>query len=526
MVIPMTVIAEYVIGMTIPFRSALMGPIRDAHHISPRSGRVDDMSEQGGVALHGAPGRWVLFTTVLGSAMAMIDGTAVNVALPHIGADLHASLAALQWTVSGYLLTLAGLILLGGALGDRYGRRRVFLIGVVWFALASAVCGLAPDPWVLVAARALQGIGGALLTPGSLSLIQSSFRREDRAAAVGMWSGLGGVAGALGPLLGGWLVGGPGWRWVFLINLPIAAAVVAVGLRHVPESRDESSEGRFDAAGAALAALALGAVTAALTSTVGGAGGVAWSVGAGVVAVLAVGAFVRVERRAALPMLPLELFSSRLFTVVNLVTVLIYGAMGGVLFFLVLQLQITAGFPPLLAGLGTLPLTLLMLVLSPSAARLGDRIGPRVPLTVGPLLAGAGILLMLRIGPSATYLADVLPAATLLGCGMTLLVAPLTATALNSVEDRRAGIASGVNNAAARIGGLLAIAALPALVGLAGGAYRSPGAVDRAFRGAVWICAGLMLVAALLAWSEIRGRGVAAPAGDADEAKGPAAQQI
>ena len=455
----------------------------------------------GGVALAGAAGRWVLFTTVLGSAMAMIDGTAVNVALPHIGADLHASLAALQWAVNAYLLTLAGLILLGGALGDRYGRRKVFLIGVTWFALASAACGLAPDPWVLVGARALQGVGGALLTPGSLALIQAVFRHQDRAAAVGLWSGLGGVAGALGPLLGGWLVGGPGWRWVFLINLPLAVAVVVVGLRHVPENRDETATGRFDVTGAVLAALALGAVTAALTST---GGGPAWSVGAAVLAVLAAAGFVLVERRTAVPMLPLGLFASRLFTVVNLVTVLIYGAMGGVLFFLVLQLQVAAGFSPLLAGLGTLPLTLLMLTLSPSAARLGDRIGPRVPLTVGPLLAGTGILLMLRIGPSASYLPDVLPAATVLGLGMTLLVAPLTATALNAVEDRRAGIASGVNNASARIGSLLAVAALPALVGLSGEQYRSPTAVDSAFRGAVWICAGLMLTAALLTWFEIR----------------------
>jgi EmrB/QacA subfamily drug resistance transporter len=485
------------------------------------------MDEKGtggaGLALSGAAGRWVLFTTVLGSAMAMIDGTAVNVALPHIGTDLHASLAALQWTVSGYLLTLAGLILLGGALGDRYGRRRVFLVGVVWFALASAACGLAPDPWLLVAARVLQGIGGALLTPGSLSLIQSSFRHEDRAAAVGMWSGLGGVAGALGPLLGGWLVGGPGWRWVFLINLPIAAAVLAVGLRHVPESRDETVTGRFDVTGAALAALALGAATAALTGTGGGgAAGVAWPVAAGLLAVLAAVGFVLVERRAAVPMLPLTLFASRVFTVVNTVTVLIYAAMGGVLFFLVLQLQITAGFSPLLAGLGTLPLTLVMLALSPSAARLGDRIGPRVPLTAGPLLAAAGILLMLRIGPDASYFADVLPATTLLGCGMTLLVAPLTATALSSVEDRRAGIASGVNNAAARIGSLLAVAALPALVGLSGDQYQSPGAVDGAFRGAVWVCAGLMVAAALLTWFQICSRGAAVVPDAAAEAACPA----
>lgn len=454
----------------------------------------------GGVRLSGAAGRWVLLATVLGSAMAMLDGTAVNVALPRIGATLHASIGALQWVVNAYLLTLAGLILLGGALGDRYGRRRVFVVGVVWFAVCSAVCGLAPDVRVLIAARALQGVGGALLTPGSLALIQAVFHPDDRAAAVGLWSGLGGVAGAVGPVLGGWLVGGPGWRWVFLINLPLAAAVVATALRHVPENRDDSATGRFDLRGAVLAALALGALTAALTSAGGS------PVEAGVAAVLAVLAgtlFVLTERRAAAPMLPLELFASRLFTVVNIATVLIYGAMGGLLFFLVLQLQITAGFSPLMAGLGTLPLTLLMLVFSPRAAKLGEQIGARVPLTLGPLLAASGALLMLRIGAHASYLTDVLPASAVLGAGMTLLVAPLTETVLNAVETRRAGIASGVNNAAARTGSLLAVAALPALVGLSGEQYRSAHAVDQAFRAAVVGCAGLMAAAALLSWTAI-----------------------
>ncbi|MFC1440392.1 MFS transporter [Streptacidiphilus sp. N1-10] len=454
----------------------------------------------GGVRLSGAAGRWVLLATVLGSAMAMLDGTAVNVALPRIGATLHASIGSLQWVVNAYLLTLAGLILLGGALGDRYGRRRVFVVGVVWFAVCSAVCGLAPDVQVLIAARALQGVGGALLTPGSLALIQAVFHPDDRAAAVGLWSGLGGVAGAVGPVVGGWLVGGPGWRWVFLINLPLAAAVVVTALRHVPENRDDSATGRFDLRGAVLAALALGALTAALTSA---AGDPVQAAVAAVLAVLAGTLFVLTERRAAAPMLPLELFASRLFTVVNIATVLIYGAMGGLLFFLVLQLQITAGFTPLLAGLGTLPLTLLMLVFSPRAAKLGEVIGARVPLTIGPLLAASGALLMLRIGAHASYLTDVLPASIVLGAGMTLLVAPLTETVLNAVETRRAGIASGVNNAAARTGSLLAVAALPALVGLSGEQYRSAHAVDHAFRAAVVGCAGLMAAAAVLSWTAI-----------------------
>jgi EmrB/QacA subfamily drug resistance transporter len=453
----------------------------------------------GRVALSDPTGRWVLLTAVLGSAMALLDGTAVNVALPHIGKDLNASLASLQWAVNAYLLTLAGLILLGGALGDRYGRRRVFVTGVVWFALSSAACGLAPDVRVLIAARALQGVGGALLTPGSLALLQAVFRPEDRAAVVGLWSGLGGVAGALGPVLGGWLVGGPGWRWVFLVNLPLAVVVVLVALRHVPENRDEAATGRFDVPGAALAALTLGALTAALT------GSSAWAPWAGGAAVAAGAAFVLTERRSEAPMMPLDLFSSRVFGMVNLVTVLIYGALSGILFFLVLQLQITAGFSPLVAGLGTMPLTVLMLLLSRSSARLGERVGPRVPLTAGPLIAAGGLLLMLRIHAGATYLVDVLPASVLLGLGMTLLVAPLTATALNAVETRRAGLASGVNNAAARTGSLLMVAALPALVGLSGAEYRSAGAVNNAFRGAVVICAGLMVAAGLLSWVTMPG---------------------
>lgn len=294
--------------------------------------------------------------------MAMLDGTVVNVALPRIGTDLGAPLAALQWTLNAYLLTLAGLILLGGALGDRYGLRRVFLIGVLWFAAASAACAAAPTIEVLVAARAVQGVGGALLTPGSLAMLQAVFHPDDRSAAVGLWSGLGGVSAAIGPFLGGWLVDGPGWRWIFLLNVPLAALVVAVASRHVPESRDESATGRFDVLGAALAALALGSVTYALTAAGDGLSAVVWVSGA---AGLLLGtAFVVVERRVPEPMLPLGLFSSRLFTAVNLVTLCVYAAFSGVFFLLVVQLQIVSGFSPLVSGLALLPITVLMLALS------------------------------------------------------------------------------------------------------------------------------------------------------------------
>ncbi|GAA1176290.1 EmrB/QacA subfamily drug resistance transporter [Kitasatospora gansuensis] len=440
-----------------------------------------------------ARGRWVLAATALGSGMAMLDGTVVNVALPTIGADLGASMAALQWTVNSYLLTLAGLILLGGSLGDRYGRRRIFLIGVGWFALASALCAFAPNVELLVAARALQGVGGALLTPGSLAMLQASFHPDDRSGAVGVWSGLGGVGAAAGPFLGGWLVEGPGWRWVFLLNLPLAALVTAVTVRHVPETRDETASGRFDLAGAVLAALSLAGVTYALTA---GLDGTALLYGA---AGLLLGvAFVLVERRGAEPMMPLSLFSSRLFSAVNLVTLCVYGAFSGIFLLLMVQLQTVSGFAPLTAGVALLPITLLMLAFSGRAGRFGHRVGPRIPLCLGPLICAAGVLLLLRVGPGASYWTDVLPAVTVLGCGMTLLVAPLTATVLAAVDVRHAGIASGVNNAAARAAGLLAVAALPALAGLTGDAYLDPVRVDHAFHTSMLACTGLLALGALL----------------------------
>ncbi|MCX4750811.1 MFS transporter [Kitasatospora sp. NBC_01287] len=449
-------------------------------------------------------GRWVVVAAALGSGMAMLDGTVVNVALPAIGDDLGASLAALQWTVNAYLLTLAGLILLGGSLGDRYGRRRIFVIGVCWFAAASGICAIAPSVGVLVAARALQGVGGALLTPGSLALLQASFHPDDRSAAVGAWSGLGGVATAVGPILGGWLVSGPGWRWIFVINLPVAVVVAVLTLRHVPESRDEQATGGFDVPGSVLAALSLGGVTYALTAAAEQVSAAVWV--SAVAGVLLGVAFVTVERRSAHPMLPLELFRSRLFSAVNLVTLGVYGALGGIFFFLQVQLQTVSGFEPLVAGVAFAPVTVLMLLFSARAGALATRIGPRLPLTAGPLIAAGGVLLMLRIGPDASYWTDVLPAAVLFGIGLTLLVAPLTATVLAAVEVRRAGIASGVNNAAARAAGLLAVAALPLLTGLSGEQYRVPSAVDAAFRTAVLICAGVLAAAGLLALATVPGR--------------------
>ncbi|MGW2644072.1 MFS transporter [Streptomyces sp. NPDC001393] len=453
------------------------------------------------VRLSSSQGKWILLTTVLGSSMALLDSTVVNVALPRIGQDLGASLAALQWTVNAYMVTLAGLILLGGSLGDHYGRRKIFVLGVVWFAAASLLCGLSPNPPVLIAARALQGIGGALLTPGSLAIIQSSFHRDDRSRAVGLWSGFGGIGAAVGPFLGGWLVTGPGWRWVFLLNVPLALLCVPVAVRHVPESSDSDSRGRFDVLGAALGALALALLTYALIEARAGSLVVALTALAGLAAAVA---FVYVERHRPAPMLPPDIFASRQFTAVNLVTLCVYAAFGGFFFLTALQLQVVAGYSPLAAGTALLPTTALMLLFSSRSGALSDRTGPRLPLTIGPLLCAAAMLLMLRVGPNAHYLTDVLPALLVMGAGMVTLVAPLTATVLASVDTSRAGLASGINNAAARAAGLVAVAALPLLTGMGPEAYRVPAAFDAAFRRAMPMCAAVLVVGSLLAFTLVR----------------------
>ncbi|MFB7171023.1 MFS transporter [Streptomyces sp. NPDC056254] len=458
-------------------------------------------SPETAIPLASARGRWILLATVLGSTMAMLDSTVVNVALPRMGEDLDADLAVLQWTVNAYLLTLAGLILVGGALGDRFGRRRIFVLGTVWFAVGSLLCGIAPNAGMLVAARALQGIGGALLTPGSLALIQGSIRAGDKGRAVGLWSGLGGVGAAVGPFLGGWLVDGPGWRWVFLLNVPVAALCVPVALRHVPESRDPQAHGRFDVAGAVLGAGALGLVTYALIEASSGTAAV---IAAAVGGVLLGAAFVWVERHRADPMVPPDIFASRQFTAVNLVTLCVYAAFSGFFFLVVLQLQVVAGYSALGAGAALLPTTLLMLLLSARSGEIGERIGPRVPLTAGPLLCAAGILLTLRVGPGASYVADVLPAMVVMGLGMVTLVAPLTATVLSSVDPGRAGLASGINNAAARAAGLLAVAALPLLAGMGPESYLSATQFDAAFGRAMPWCAGALALGAAVAWATVR----------------------
>jgi EmrB/QacA subfamily drug resistance transporter len=454
------------------------------------------------LVLRSSRGRWVLVATVLGSGLAAIDATVVNIALPAIGRDLGAGFGSLQWTINGYTLTLAAFILLGGSLGDRYGRRRVFEIGVIWFAVASALCAAAPTVELLIAARALQGIGGALLTPGSLAMISATFAPDDRSKAIGAWSGFGGIASAVGPFLGGYLVGGPGWRWIFLINVPLAVVVVLISRRHVPETRDPTMVPGLDRSGALLGAFGLGGLTYALIGL-----GEGWSpavIASGVFGVGALAGFVVVERRSRHPMLPPKLFASKQFTAANIYTFAVYAALSGIMFFLVVTLQVVAGMSPLLSGTALLPVTVIMLVLSSYTGALAGRIGPRLPMTAGPLLAAGGVLLMLRIGPHASYVADVLPAVTVFGLGLALLVAPLTTTVLAAASTDNAGIASGVNNAVARAAGLLAVAVLPVVAGITGDDYERPATFLAGFRIAMLCCAGLLVIGGLIAVAGIR----------------------
>jgi EmrB/QacA subfamily drug resistance transporter len=454
-----------------------------------------------GVAFSSSAGRWLLAVTIAGSGMAFLDSTVVNVALPKIGEDLNASTSALQWILNGYLLTLASLILLGGSLGDRLGRRLVFQVGVGIFTVASLLCAVAPTVELLIFARLIQGVGGALLTPGSLAIIEASFRPADRARAIGAWSGLGGVASALGPLLGGWLIGAISWRAIFVINLPIGIFVAWAAARHVPESRDPNATGKLDASGAALAAIGLGGTTYALIEAPEGS--LPAVVVTAVIGVAALIGFFMQERRSANPMLPLGIFRSRQFSAANAVTFVVYAALGGVFFLLVSFLQISMGYTPIEAGSASLPVTFLMLIGSARAGAMAQRIGPRLPLTVGPLVIAAGLLLMLRINPGDSYVTTVLPAVIVFGLGLTLVVAPVTATVLAAVDSTRSGIASGVNNAVARVAGLLAVAVLPVIAGLTGDKFYEPSHMTHGFHVGMLVCAVLAVLGAIVAWTTI-----------------------
>jgi EmrB/QacA subfamily drug resistance transporter len=448
----------------------------------------------GTIRLASAQGRWLLAAMILGSGMAFLDGSIVGLALPAMNSDLDAGAAGVQWIVNAYTLTLAALILVGGSLGDRLGRRRVFVIGVAGFAVASVLCALAPTIEVLVAARGLQGVGAALLTPGSLAIISASFAEEDRGPAIGMWSGLSGVTTAVGPLLGGWLVDTTGWRGIFWINVPLAALVIWLAARHVPETTGEQH--RIDYAGAGLTALGLAALTYGLVDE-----SWIWAI-VGVVLMIV---FVIHQKLTPHALVPLTLFADRVFTAANICTFAIYGALAASGFLLVQQLQYVSGFSPLVAGLASVPMTIIMLLFSSRAGALGSKIGPRWPMTIGPLIAAAGLLLMLRIGDGASFWTDVLPASVVFGAGITVLVAPLTTAVLAAAPMDQTGIASGINNAVARTASLLAVAAIPPIAGIAGKNFADPDVFGPGFETGTLICVAMLVIAAGCAAVLIRG---------------------
>ena len=493
--------------------------------------------------------RWVLAATIIGSSMAFVDGTIVNVALPAIQRDLDATAADMQWVVESYALFLAALLLVGGSLGDHYGRRRIFMIGVALFAMASAGCALAGNPGMLIFARAVQGIGGALLVPGSLALISASFPERERGRAIGTWSGFSGITAAIGPVVGGWMVDRYSWIWAFLVNIPFAIVVLVLCWKHVPESR--SNAGRaLDGWGALFATIGLAGVVYAFIE----APTMHWRSGAVLTALLigcmAIGVFIAVEARVRSPMVPLSLFRNRDFKGANLLTLWLYAALGGGLYFFPLNLIQVQGYSATAAGAALLPFVLILFVLSRWSGRLVDRLGSRLPLVVGPTIGACGFTLFAWPGVGGTYWMTFFPAVVVLGVGMAITIAPLTTTVMNAIGADLAGIASGVNNAVSRAAALLAIAILgmvmawtfdsalqrglesvgakreivaffagqsdklagapiPANVGGAdAGALRRvvSEAFVSGFRRVMWVSAGLALLGALTAWLMIEGK--------------------
>ena len=451
-----------------------------------------------------ANARWVLLATMLASSLAFIDGSVTNVALPSIAGDLHGDAASLQWIVNAYLLPLSALLLVGGAAGDHFGRRRVLILGTALFGVASILCALAPSLPLLLLARAVQGVGGAMLMPNSLGILGSTFAGESRGRAVGTWASTGAIASAVGPPLGGWLVGTAGWRAIFLINCPVAIAAIFIAWRFVEESA--SGKQPLDAPGATLATLALGALTWSLTL---------WSshhtgspqVWAGLaLGLLLLGVFVWVEhRRRDDAMMPLQMFASRPFVGLTLLTFLLYGALGGLLVLLPYLLIVGGHYTPLQAGLALLPFSIVIGGASRLMGRTTEQIGPKWPLTIGPIVTAAGYLLLARVDPDASYWTSVMPGITVIALGMAGAVAPLTTAVLSSVDREHTGTASGFNSAIARTGGLIATALAGAVIAQSGAALTG------SFRSAAILAATLAAASGVISYFTLAGTRPTAP---------------
>jgi EmrB/QacA subfamily drug resistance transporter len=470
----------------------------------------------GGLALRSAAGRWTLAAAVLGSGAVFLESTVASVALPAMGRQFDLGFEGLQWVMNAYLLPLSALILLGGSLGDRYSRPRMFALGLLGFGAASALCALAMGTSWLMAARVAQGSFGALVVPNSLALLEELFSDEDRGAAIGQWAGWSAASTALGPALGGWLVGEISWRWVFAIVVPVAAAAAIIALRRVPDAASLRPVGRTQAVrvdyfGAALAAVGLGGITGALVFAPR-AGLTPLVVVAGVGGLLAAAGFLLFERRARHPLLPLKMFESRQFSGTNLVTLLVYAALGVFFFLYFLMLQNVLGYEPFRAGVSLLPLNGVMLALSMWTGRLSTTIGARVPMTVGSLIAAGGFVLLARVGPGSSYVTGILPGLLVFGLGLAILVAPLTSAVLGAVPDGDAGMASAVNNAAARLAGLIGTAVVPLAAGLGGVGKAAGPAFSTGYMRAMMLSAALCAAGGAVAWLTVRRQAAAGTA--------------